>query len=74
MTFPLEVFPVWLQPVIRYSPVYAAVSGPVKMLVNFNINEFYGVLVSQLFYVFILVLIITIEYKKGVKKLNVNGG
>ena len=74
VTFPLEVFPVWLQPLIRYSPVYAAVSGPVKMLVNFNINEFYGVLVSQLFYVFILIFIITIEYKKGVKKLNVNGG
>lgn len=74
VTFPLEMFPIWLQPVIRYSPVYAALSGPCKMIVNFNINEYFAVILSQVFYIVLLVLIVSVEYKKGVKKVNVNGG
>ncbi len=74
VTFPLEMFPVWLQPVIRYSPIYAALSGPVKMIVDFNISEYLLVVISQLFYIVLLLAILVFEYKKGVEKLNVNGG
>lgn len=74
VTFPLEMFPLWLQPIIRYSPVYAAISGPSKMIVNFDINEYVLVILSQLFYIILLALIVNIEYRKGVKKVNVNGG
>ena len=74
VTFPLGMFPTWLQPIIRYSPVYTIMSGPVEMLIKFNMNTYIGVIVSQIIYIVILSLILTIEYKKGVKKVNVNGG
>ena len=44
------------------------------MIVNFNLNEYFKVILSQVFYITLLAIIITIEYKKGVKKVNVNGG
>lgn len=64
----------YIRPIIRYSPVYAALSGPVKMIINFNINEYLGVILSQLFYIVLLIIILKFEYKKGARKLNVNGG
>lgn len=74
VTFPLEMFPMYIRPIIRYSPVYAALSGPVKMIINFNINEYLGVILSQLFYIVLLIIILKFEYKEGARKLNVNGG
>lgn len=74
VTFPLEMFPLYLRPIIRYSPVYAALSGPVKMIIKFNTNEYLGVILSQIFYVVVLIIILKLEYRKGARKLNVNGG
>ena len=54
VTFPVQMFPMFLQPIIKASPVYAALSGPCSMVVNFNMNEFIFILVVQVFYIFIL--------------------
>ena len=72
--FPVEFFPKVLRPLIKYSPIYAVSSSPAKLFVNFSISSFIEVLVIQITYIIIISIIVNIIYKKGVKKLNVNGG
>ena len=74
VTFPVQMFPMFLQPIIKASPVYAALSGPCSMVVNFNMNEFIFILVVQVFYIFILSIIVSFVFRKGAKNINVNGG
>ena len=72
--FPPEFFPAWLQPVIEYSPVYAMMSGPCKLLANFSWDLFLNVSISQAVYIVIFVIIGVVMYKFGTRKVNVNGG
>ena len=72
--FPPEFFPTWLQPFINYSPVYAMMSGPCKLLANFSWELFLKVSVSQIAYITLFVIIGAILYKIGTKKVNVHGG
>ena len=72
--FPPEFFPAWLQPAITYSPVYAMMSGPCKLLANFSWDLFLTVSISQVAYLVVTLAIGHIIYKFGTKKVNVNGG
>ena len=72
--FPPEFFPVWLQPIINYSPVYAMMSGPCKLLANFSWGLFLRVSVSQVVWLSIFAVLGLILYKLGTKKVNVHGG
>lgn len=72
--FPPEFFPVWLQPIITYSPVYAMMSGPCKLLANFSWDLFARVTVSQILYLMVFTILGLFIYNKGTKKVNVHGG
>ena len=72
--FPPEFFPVWLQPVIEYSPVYAMMSGPCKLMASFSWDLFLKVSVSQIAYILFFVVLGNLIYKLGTKKVNVHGG
>ena len=72
--FPPEFFPVWLQPAINYSPVYAMMSGPCKLLSNFSWDLFYNVLVSQAAWLVVFIGLGLLLYKLGSRKVNVHGG
>ena len=72
--FPIEFFPKVIQKILNLSPIYANSYGPARLFVNFNIGEFGMILISQIIYIFIGYLICYLIYRKGVKKLNVNGG
>ena len=72
--FPIEFFPQVIQPIIRYSPIYVMTYGPAKLFVNFTTNEFISIIISQIIYLFIGLFLAHCIYRKGVKKLNVNGG
>ena len=72
--FPPEFFPVWLQPAITYSPVYAMMSGPCKLLAAFSWDLFFKVTVSQVLYIGVFVVIGLIIYNFGTRKVNVHGG
>ena len=74
MFFPLEFFPNWLQPVILYSPIYATLSGPCKLLANFSWDAFLQVSASQIIWGVLLVALGGLLFKKGTKKVNINGG
>lgn len=72
--FPPEFFPSWLQPVIEYSPIYAMMSGPCKLMANFSWDLFVKVSISQIAYIILFVVVGMIMYKFGTRKVNVNGG
>lgn len=72
--FPPEFFPAWLQPIITYSPVYAMVSGPAKLLASFDWNLFLTVSISQIAYIALFIALGALLFKSGTKKVNVHGG
>lgn len=72
--FPIEFFPRAIQGIAKYSPIYVVSYGPAKLFVDFSIEKFVAILIAQIIYIFIAYGLCMILYKKGVKKLNVNGG
>lgn len=72
--FPIEFFPQFMQPIIKFSPIYVVSYGPAKLFVNFTNSGFIKIIIAQLIYVIISFIICHLIYKKGVRKLNVNGG
>ena len=72
--FPIDMFPKFLQKFLGYSPVFVTTYGPARLLLSFNMNLFFEVIIFQLIYLVIITLLSLIIYKKGVKKLNVYGG
>ena len=72
--FPIEYFPLFLQPILKFSPIYVVSYGPAKLFVDFSFSEFISVFIAQVIYIFIGYMICSLMYKKGVRKLNVNGG
>jgi ABC-2 type transport system permease protein len=72
--FPVEVFPMWLQPFIKCSPIYVITYGPAKLVINFSYQMFLKVLFAQGLYIIITISLLMLLYQRGAKKLNVNGG
>ena len=72
--FPIEFFPKIIQPIAKLSPIFAICYGPAKLFVNFSWNLFILVIVSQIIYIILAYLICYLIYRKGVRRLNVNGG
>lgn len=72
--FPIEMFPMFLRPIIKCTPIFVVTYGPARLIINFTIESFIKVFIAQIIYLIVAVLIVLILYEKGVKKLNVNGG
>lgn len=72
--FPIEYFPEFLRGILRFSPVYVVSYGPAKLFVDFSWNTLASILIAQVVYIAISYLLCAFIYKKGVKRLNVNGG
>lgn len=72
--FPIEFFPEWIQPVLKFTPAYTVCYGPAKLFVHFSSGAFLEILIAQLISILIFAIIAHLIYKKGAKKLNVNGG
>lgn len=72
--FPIEMFPQYLRPIIKCTPIYVVTYGPAKLLIKFSLQNFVQILLAQIIYLFVAITLTLILYEKGVKKLNVNGG
>ncbi len=72
--FPIEFFPKIVRPILNYSPIFAICYGPAKLFVHFDMLYALQVIGIQFIYLVVVYFICTLLYKKGVKKLNVNGG
>ena len=72
--FPIEFFPVAIQKVLRYSPIFVTGYGPAKLFVDFSYSRFFAVFFAQILYIMVIYTLGLYIYGKGVRKLNVNGG
>jgi ABC-2 type transport system permease protein len=72
--FPVEFFPGILSTILEYSPIVALSYGPGRLFVNFSYDLAWKIILAQIIYIIVFYIIAKIIYKKGVKKLNVNGG
>lgn len=74
MMFPVEVFPLWAQPIIKCSPIFVVTYGPAKLIIDFSLDMVKSVLLAQSIYLLITVVLLLFLFQRGVKRLNVNGG
>lgn len=74
VVFPIEYLPKAIQPFLTYSPVYVVSYAPAKLFVDFKYSVFFMALFIQIIYLIVIGLLCKYIYKKGEKKLNVNGG
>lgn len=68
------MFPEFIRPVIKCTPIFVITYGPAKLLIDFSIQNFIQIFIAQIIYLVVSFLIVIFAYEKGVKKLNVNGG
>lgn len=72
--FPIEIFPTALQPFFKLTPVYTVCYGPAKLFVDFSMEKYVEILLAQALYLSAACGLMFFLYRKGVKKLYVNGG
>lgn len=72
--FPLELFPEQLQGFIKCSPIYVINYGPAKIFVDFNLDLGLRVIGTQLIYILVVTLLCLWVFKRGARKLTINGG
>lgn len=70
---PVELFPKWIQIPLLCLPTTHVIYTPAKLLVHFSKALFIKSLIFETASILVLVLMLTIIYKKGVRKQNVNG-
>ena len=71
---PLEFYPVIIQKIFSFLPTTYYVYAPAKIFTNASINEAIKLLGLEILSAIAVYIIIRILYKKGVRKINVNGG
>lgn len=72
--FPIEIFPEKLQPFFKLTPIYTVCYGPAKLVVDFSTGKCLEILCAQFLYLALGGVLIYVVYRKGVRKLYVNGG
>jgi len=71
---PIELYPNLVQKFFFCLPVTYSIYVPSKLLVHFNLANGAKLLFLELLSLIVLIGIVAILYKKGVKRINVNGG
>lgn len=72
--FPIEIFPTALQPLFGLTPIYTVCYGPAKLIVDFSVGKCVEILLAQALYLAAGCGLMFMIYKKGARKLYVNGG
>jgi len=74
MLLPLEMLPKGLGDISKNLPFAYITYAPGKLFVDFSMDYFFRVVFGQFIYLTLSIIICFSIYKKGVAKLNVNGG
>jgi ABC-2 type transport system permease protein len=74
MMIPLDFYPAWLQTIARATPFAYIMYGPARLFVSPSLERFGVLLTGQLVWIFSLGLIVTVAYRRGLRRLAINGG
>ncbi|MBD3249321.1 hypothetical protein GF336_04715 [Candidatus Woesearchaeota archaeon] len=72
--FPLDILPLWLQIPARYLPFSAILYYPAKLFVDFSPEFMAKTFFFQLSWILVLIILVSILYRIGIKKVSINGG
>lgn len=71
---PIEFYSKFVQKLLMLSPTTHMIYAPGTIFVNFELNSAISAILMQLIMIGIMAISTMILYRKGVKKINVNGG
>lgn len=71
---PLEFYGAIIQKILLFLPTTHIVYAPARILVKYELNESLSLILMQLISITLLAIASSILYKRGVKKINANGG
>jgi len=74
MLIPLDFYPTWIKSILIYLPTSYVVYFPAKTFVHFSSSLFFTSLIGQIIWIAIFIVILTIIYKIGIKKVSIHGG
>jgi ABC-2 type transport system permease protein len=74
MLLPIDLMPEWLQRVCAWLPFQAVLYFPARTAVDYDSGKLVMYLAIQFGWIAALVLAVSTVYRRGVKKLHVNGG
>lgn len=74
MLVPLEIFPPLLQRISRALPFNLVVYGPARLLVDFSLDGFVGLMVRQVAWGVMLLAVAHIVFWFGAKRVSIHGG
>ena len=74
MLIPIELFPDYMQPVLKALPFAGMVYGPARMFVKPDINELIALFANQAVSILVVALIVSCVYKVASRRIFANGG
>jgi ABC-2 type transport system permease protein len=74
MLIPIELFPDFVQPIIKVLPFSQIVYGPAKLFVNPSSQFLFTLLLQQFIWVCLLTLFMQYIYKLALERVHANGG
>src|SRR4030095_13888914 len=74
LLIPLDFYPPWLQAITRVLPFSSTIYGPARLFVSPTLELSINVMFLQIGWIIILVLGLTLAYRRGLTQLTINGG
>lgn len=71
---PLDLFPPVLRQVAANLPFTSISYAPAKLAAAFDVERFLDTVATQIFWLAVLAAVVTLIYRGGVRRVNVNGG
>ncbi|MEK6962912.1 MAG: ABC-2 family transporter protein [Nanoarchaeota archaeon] len=74
MLVPIDVYPIWVQGIVKYLPFSFITYMPAKLFVHFEWSAFLTGMIGQLAWILVGAMLLKVIYDKGIKRVNINGG
>ncbi|RLD04881.1 MAG: hypothetical protein DRI56_10455 [Chloroflexota bacterium] len=74
MMIPIDFYPPWLQNISKALPFSYVMYGPARLFVSPDLERFATLLAGQLAWVAVLGVLVSVAYRRGLRRLAINGG
>lgn len=74
LLIPLDFYPDWLQSTARFLPFSSMLYAPARLFVAPDASSFASIFGLQMAWILVLILLVSLAYRRGMSYLTVNGG
>ena len=71
---PIDFYPTWLQRLSKATPFAYIMYGPARLFVTPGLDRFARLMAGQLAWIAVLGILLVVVYRRGLKRLAINGG